>query len=182
MKKTVDELIEELILVEGGYVNHPNDRGGPTRWGITETVARRYGYHGDMKVLPKDFAKKIYRQRYLDEPGFDCVLERSEMIAAELFDTGVNAGPGRASQFLQRALNLLNRNGRDYPELKVDGDVGPKTLAALDAFLAARKRMDGEVVLFRLLNAMQGELYMALAEKDPSQEDFLFGWFRYRVA
>ena len=49
----VNELIDELIEREGGYVNHPSDRGGPTRFGITEAVARAHGYAGAMAELPR---------------------------------------------------------------------------------------------------------------------------------
>jgi lysozyme family protein len=44
----LDELINALIEREGGYVNHPADRGGPTRYGITEAVARAHGYGGPL--------------------------------------------------------------------------------------------------------------------------------------
>ena len=53
------ELIDELIEREGGYVNHPADRGGPTRFGITEAVARAHGYAGPMKWLPREEAAAI---------------------------------------------------------------------------------------------------------------------------
>src|SRR3546814_19535490 len=72
-------------------------------------------------------------------------------------------GPGTAGGFLQRALNALNRNGRDYLDLKVDKAVGAKTIAALGAFLAVRGRA-GEKVLLKALEALQGERYRALAE------------------
>ena len=74
------------------------------------------------------------------------MAKRSEAIAAELFDTGVNMGPAVAATFLQRALSALNRNRSDYPDLVPDGRIGPATLAALDAFLAVRGRQ-GETVL-----------------------------------
>ena len=48
----IDQLIDELIAREGGYTNHPADRGGPTRYGITEAVARAHGYDGPMALLP----------------------------------------------------------------------------------------------------------------------------------
>jgi lysozyme family protein len=50
---TADQIIEGILGKEGGYVNNPNDKGGPTRWGITQTTARAYGYSGDMKALPR---------------------------------------------------------------------------------------------------------------------------------
>ena len=54
----VDALIDELIEREGGYVNHPADKGGPTRFGITEAVARAHGYRGAMAELPRDEARR----------------------------------------------------------------------------------------------------------------------------
>lgn len=51
---TIDQMIDALIDREGDYVNHPADRGGPTRFGITEAVARAHGYAGPMALLPRD--------------------------------------------------------------------------------------------------------------------------------
>ena len=121
----VDELIEELIEREGGYVNHPADRGGPTRYGITEAVARAHGYAGAMAELPREDAAAVYRRLYWLRPRFDQVAERCPRLAAELFDTGANMGPAVASTFLQRALTALNRNGGDYPDLVPDGASDP---------------------------------------------------------
>ena len=163
----VDELIDELIEREGGYVNHPADKGGPTRFGITEAVARAHGYAGTMASLPREEAAAIYRRLYWLRPRFDQLAERCPRIAAELFDTGANMGPAVAATFLQRALTALNRGGRDYPDLVPDGRVGPATLAALDAFLEARGKAGGETVLLRALEALKGERYLRLAEKRP---------------
>lgn len=173
-------LVDPLIGREGAYANHPDDRGGETMWGITIAVARRYGYTGPMRSMPRDTAAAIYIRRYLVEPGFDQVYSRSPAIAEELFDTGVNMGQAVASTMLQRALNALNRQGRDYPDLKVDGDVGPATLRALDAYLRFRGR-EGEAVLLKALNVLQGERYIDLAERRPANESFVYGWLRTRV-
>jgi len=110
----VDELIDELIEREGGFVSHPADRGGPTRYGITEAVARAHGYAGAMNQLPRDEAAAIYRRLYWLRPRFDQVAERAPRVAAELFDTGANMGPAVAATFLQRALTALNRGGKDF--------------------------------------------------------------------
>ena len=177
----LDELIDALIEREGGYVNHPADRGGPTRYGITEAVARAHGYGGPLAKLPRDEAAAIYRRLYWLRPRFDQVARRAPRVAAELFDTGANMGPAVAATFLQRALTALNRNGSDYADLTPDGRVGPVTLAALDTFLEVRGAERGETVLLRALEALQGERYLRLAEKRPANEAFLYGWLANRI-
>ena len=178
---SVDALIDGLIEREGGYVDHPSDKGGPTCFGITEAVARAHGYAGPMRKLPRDEAAAIYRRLYWLRPRFDQVARRSARIAAELFDTGVNMGPTVATTFLQRALTALNRNGKDYSDLTPDGRIGPLTLHALNAFLAARGKRGGETVLLRALEALQGERYLRLAERRPANEAFLYGWLANRI-
>lgn len=173
--------IADIIAKEGGYVDHPADRGGPTNWGITEVVARAFGYQGDMRNLPRSTAEQIYLERYWTQPGFAKVNDLSAKVAEELLDTGVNMGPGVAARFLQRALNVLNQQGKTYPDVTVDGAIGAMTLAALKAFLNARGG-PGEVVLVRMLNAQQSVRYMEIAEKNPTQEAFEFGWQFGRVA
>jgi lysozyme family protein len=176
----VDQLIEELIEREGGYVSHPADRGGPTSFGITEAVARAQGFAGAMAQLPREDAAAIYKRIYWLRPRFDEVARRSARLAAELFDTGANMGPAVAVTFLQRALTALNRNGKDYPDLVPDGRVGERTLAALDAFLATRGE-SGESVILRAIEALQGERYLRLAERRPANEAFLYGWLANRI-
>jgi lysozyme family protein len=161
-------------------VSHPADKGGPTRYGITEAVARAHGFAGAMAELPRDEAAAIYRRLYWLRPKFDEVAGRSPALAAELFDTGANMGPAVAATFLQRSLTALNRNGKDYPDLVPDGRIGPRTLAALDAFLSARGKR-GESVILRAIEALQGERYLRLAERRPANEAFLYGWLANRI-
>ena len=177
----VDALVEGLLDREGGYVNHPSDKGGPTCYGITTAVARDNGYAGAMQNLPHAEAAAIYRRLYWVRPRLDEVAKRAPAVAAELFDTGVNMGPAVAVTFLQRALTALNRNGADYPDLVPDGRVGEQTLHALDAFLTARGSRGGETVLLRALEALQGERYLRLAERRPANEAFLYGWLANRI-
>jgi lysozyme family protein len=180
MSNIPETLIDEVILLEGDFSDHPADRGGPTRWGVTEAVARAHGYAGDMRRFPREQAVEIYRRNYWHRPAFDEVARLAPEIAAELFDTGINMGTGTASIFLQRALNALNRNGRDYDDLSVDGRIGSKTLAALDAFLRKRKGK-GDAVLLRAIEALQGARYIELAETRPANEAFLYGWLANRI-
>lgn len=177
---TIDELIEEVIAREGGYSNHPADRGGATRWGITEAVARQHGFTGEMRVFPRGEAVAIYRRIYWLRPRFAEVAERAPALAAELFDTGINMGTGVAARFLQRALNALNRSTKDYPDMAVDGAIGAATLTALGAFLDQRGPA-GEIVLIKAVEALQGERYLALAESRPANEAFLYGWLANRI-
>jgi lysozyme family protein len=176
----IDELINALIQREGGYVNDPADKGGETNMGITLLQARAYGYAGSMRLLPRATAAAIYKDLYWLTPKFDHVNYSMSKLAAEMFDTGVNMGPQTASKFLQRALNVLNNGGKDYPDIAVDGQIGNLTLYALDKFHAKRGIM-AERVLLRMLEAEQAVRYMDLAEKNPTQEKFEYGWIANRV-
>lgn len=177
---TIEEIINDIIKVEGGYVNDPKDAGGATCWGITEAVARKHGYTGNMKDLPKQTAYNIYYDSYVVAPGFDKIAAVDSDIAAELVDTGVNMGTGVAGKFLQQALNAFNDGGSKYPDLTVDGIVGKASVSALQAFLKQRGA-DGKVVLLRALNSLQGARYIMLAETKPQNERFVFGWIKNRV-
>lgn len=177
---TLDRLIDAVIDREGGYVDHPADRGGPTRFGITLATARADGFTGDLRALPRTRAVAIYRRRYWTEPGLDRLALHAPTLAAELFDTGINMGPPVAIGFLQRALNALNRGASDYPDIAADGRIGAATLTALTAFLAHRGA-GGETVLLRAIEALQGERYLTLAERRPANEAFLYGWLANRV-
>jgi lysozyme family protein len=180
MRDNIDELIDDLIAREGGFVDHPADKGGPTHWGITQSVARRYGYMGQMADLPRNVAALIYKKQYWRAPAFDKVAQIAPILAEELFDTGVNMGTGTAIGFLQRALNALNRNGADYPDIAVDRTIGTDTLRALEAFLTKRGPA-AEGVLTKAIDALQGAHYVRLAEARPAQEAFLYGWLTSRI-
>lgn len=177
---TIDQMIDATIGKEGGYTNNPADPGGATNWGITERVARANGYTGDMRALPRDEAVRIYRQQYAVKPGFAAVADIYPELGAELFDTGVNMGPGVPALWLQEALNGLNNQGKLYADIKEDGDIGPGTLAALRAFKAARGDEGGKR-LVALLNGLQAARYLELSRARQTNETFLYGWLA-RVA
>ena len=111
----IEQMLDELVEREGGFVDHPADRGGATRYGITEAVARAHGYRGAMRALPRSEAVDIYRRLYWLRPRFDAVAMRAPRIAAELFDTSVNMGPAVAVTFLQRALTRSIATGPIIP-------------------------------------------------------------------
>lgn len=174
-------MLDALLQREGGFVDHVDDRGGATNWGITEAVARAHGWGGTMRDLPRGVALEIYRQRYWVGPRFDAVARYSHGVAEEMFDTGVNMGPGVAVMMLQRSLNALNRQQRDWADVVADRRVGPATLTALAGLLRVRGA-DGEAVLLKALNALQGARYIELAEARAANESFLHGWLMHRVA
>lgn len=178
----IDQYLDAIINREGGYVNHPSDHGLATKFGITEAVARSQGYQGDMQDLPIAVAKSIYKKQYWFEPQFDQINEISPTIAEELFDTGVNCGVNFAKPLLQRALNLLNKQGKEgWPNLALDGQYGLLTFQALTMYLNKRHK-EGEKVLVRVLNIMQGQHYIEITEKNPNYEDFFYGWILNRVS
>lgn len=114
-----DLAFERLIGHEGGYVDHPDDPGGETNWGVTLRTARGTGYLGSMRDLTRDQAKEIYRTAYWSRAKAD---QYDPAIAFQLFDAAVNHGIGQAIRFLQRAVGVAD-----------DGVVGTVTLAAVHA-------------------------------------------------
>lgn len=176
----IDKLIDRLIGKEGGYADHPVDRGGPTKWGVTEQVARAWGYLGAMRDLPRGTAIQIYARRYWLDTGLADVATVAPDIAEELFDVAVNMGTRWAGLFLQRALNALNRGASDYPDIAVDGAIGRLTLDTLKRFFASRG-VPGLVVLLKAVMALRATRYIEIVETNPSQEVFLFGWLANRA-
>jgi len=180
MTPLVQQIIDGVIAVEGGYTNNPNDPGGPTNYGITEKEARLAGYNGDMRDLPRSMAVQFYYNDYVVKPNFDDVLAMNEKIGAELIDSGINCGVGRAAEWLQTALNALNTQGRDYANISVDGDIGSGTLGALKSFLNRRGSRATDIML-KALDCQQGAYYISLAQNDSKYEVFLNGWLDNRI-
>lgn len=172
-----EKIINEIIRVEGGYVNDPRDSGGETNFGITVAVARANGYNGAMRDMPRGAAFDIYVAKYWDAVRGDQLVELTAGVAEEVVDASVNMGPDRAGRFLQRALNVLNNRSNLYADLKVDGVIGNATLTALAAYLEERS----EIPLARALNCLQGAFYIELAERREKDERFIYGWLKNRV-
>lgn len=109
-----DDALKILLKLEGGYSDDANDPGGKTRYGITEAVARRHGYLGEMRALPLDLASEIYRADYWDACRCD---DLPWPLALYVFDAAVNQGRTAAITLLQHALNTTQ-----------DGLIGANTL------------------------------------------------------
>ncbi len=180
IKRLRREIIDKVRDVEGGFVNDPRDSGGATKSGITQATARKHGFP-DVRKLTSDQIYQIYETDYWDDISGDELLMRSYALVYELFDTAVNMGKARAGNFLQRILNVMNQNGRLWPDLKVDNDIGTKTLEALDAFINHRGKESALRVILRALEGMQGSFFVELAERRPKDEAFAYGWVSQRV-
>lgn len=183
-----DAAIEKTLDLEAGFVNNPNDRGGPTRWGVTEATARAYGYNGKMETLPRSVAKQILIDLYWIRPGFDAIAALSSAIAWEMFDAGVLSGQAKPVEWLQRSLKQLNMSHKApalFEECVVDGSMGrdpgtSQTYRALAAYLKLRPK-DGEAVLLRMLNCLQGAFFINITDSRVQNEEFIYGWFLNRV-
>jgi hypothetical protein len=159
----IDSMIDALIAREGGYVNHPADRGGPTNCGITrETLAawRECSVtEDDVKCLTPSEAAEIYRASYYFAPGIDTL---PPALQAHVFDIAVNSGPRAGIKLLQRALNRLNAG------IKEDGVLGPVTRAAAAAYPASD--------INRTLVEVRLRYYDDIVAADPKQRVFIDGW------
>lgn len=175
-----EDTIADIIGREGGFSDNPADSGGATRYGVTEAVARRHGYQGPMSALPRATAEAIYQREFWDALRLTEIGALSVAIAAELADTAVNMGPGTAAKWLQRSLNAFNLQASLYPDLAIDGAIGPATITALATYLR-RRGTDGETVMLRALNGLQAARYIELAETRAKDEAFVFGWILNRV-
>ena len=104
-------VLVSIYADEGGYVDHKADRGGKTRYGITERVARAWGYQGHMRDFPQHCdadtpvcADRIYTTDYIDKPGFQPLAELSPAVLHEAVNSSA-AWSGRSSIWFYRALN-----------------------------------------------------------------------------
>ncbi|WP_230280281.1 glycoside hydrolase family 108 protein [Croceicoccus sp. Ery15] len=175
-------ILSALLAVEGGYVNNPLDPGGATNHGITEAVARKCGYRGDMKVLPVQFAADCYVREYIDKPGFRAIVELDPYLGEEMVDSGANAGPARTSRWFQESLNHYNRNGKIYRDIAEDGKIGAGTMAAFYALRESRGKQKACELLIKATDAKQAQHYMRLSAARPQQfEEFTTGWMDHRV-
>lgn len=167
--------IKATLLKEGGYSNNPLDKGGPTMYGITQATARKHGYNFDMRTLPIEIATAIYYSEYWAGPKFDLIEPIDPALSERLFDWGVNSGPKVPVKYLQRILNVLNRQQKDFPDIEADGIVGNQTLNSLRA-MQKRRGAEGLAVVRFMLQSQQSNFYFELAEKNETQEEFEYGW------
>lgn len=161
-----------VIIVRG-------DKGGPTTYlGVTfdtfkDALGSKADLDGDGSIDLKDFQIfarskdeqiEVLHRRYWIVPGFDNI--RNLRVATKMLDMAVNMGPRAAVVLLQRAVNHVQTFGRE--RLKEDGDLGPKTLAAVAT-------CDPDL-LVPAICAEQKTFYCRIIERDPTQQKFKAGW------
>ena len=159
--------VERISPIEGGYVNHPSDKGGETNFGITISVARKNGYRGNMKDLPREVAIGIYKKEYWDKLSLDKVS--NQVVAEIIFDLAVNTGTTSAGEKAQEMINFMSKKN-----IEVDGDIGETTLRRLNE-IDTRVEQEEAVLL---LSFIQGEYYLDCMRKREENEDFSLGWLR----
>ncbi len=156
----LDRLIDGIIDREGGYVNHPADRGGPTKYGITKATLERYlgkeVQDRAVREMPREMAVAIYRSLYIVGPGFHKIEDAR--LRAQVVDAGVMHGTGWAARRLQEVAGV-----------RVDGIIGPVTLKAVN-FQAKIDGLSGRFAARRIRKIAR------IVRRNPSQLVFLVGW------
>jgi len=172
---------DETLGVEIGYANVKGDRGGRTKHGITEVTFKEALRRGiirgvsDVRDLTVDQAKVIAKAMYWTPLRLSDVSD--QYIAAEIFDTSYNSGPGKAAMIAQLALDYLGE------KLAIDGNIGPVTLGLINKWCAKDPR-----ALMVALNGIQFihfcgivdehliDAIKACVRSTPDQQQFARGW------
>ena len=176
---------------EGGYDNDPDDRGGETYAGIARNFFPAWSGWKLIDQIKKNAKSKTainrackvdhylvrawYKTQWFDALGLG---ELPQPLANEIFEQSVNlgkAGSGKKVQIICNAYNYLSGAKKLFTDLKVDGAIGPKTLAALKIILANKANAES---LVHALNCMQGAHYLELAAKKFTQRKYTVGWMK----
>jgi len=192
-----EKAYEETCENEGGYSNHPSDKGGETYkgiarkhwpnwpgWIIIDNLKQKEFMSGhwtgqlEGNSTLNELVKDFYKEEYWNK--LNCV-HLPQDIANELFDTSVNTGKYYGACCLQKALNKLNRNQKDFNDLVVDGQIGANTIQAIDAYVATerfkgRNREKLNIWLLKWMNYFQLKKYDLITNKNQEQEVFIPGW------
>jgi len=185
-----DDAIKVILEREGKYSIDKDDPGGETYRGIS----RRYhpgwsGWilideHKEDKYFPHNleadgclfnsvitFYKRVFWDRFQGD------LLKPYSLCLEIFDTSVHEGVTQAVTFLQESLSILNRDEKLFPDLLVDGKLGPVTISALNVLI----NLDEIDILLLTMNIRQGNYLFEKAEENPVKEKYIRGWLKNRV-
>jgi len=156
-----DDIITEILRREGWdkYTNDPDDRGGPTKWGITQKAWSDYigrdATENDIKDIDEQEARDFYTEIYVIAPNFHKIL--NETVRELVIDCGVNHGPLRAVKWVQRSAFVAR-----------DGNLGPISLNAIN--------MMDPLECFLETLAYRIRLYGRIVSRDHSQAKWISGW------
>lgn len=159
-------IINKILQAEGGFVNNPNDKGGPTNYGITAQTLGEWRHLGrdatveEVKALTRDEAVRILGQRYIEGPGLDQIA--NDKLRGLIVDMWVNHGPRGATLIIQKALKLPG-----------DGILGPKTLGELSG--RTFNNYD-PFAIFNTILAERWRFYSRHVKTNPTQIEFIVGW------
>ncbi len=166
MTVQVRVIAEEIVAREGGFVNDPDDPGGPTNFGVTLETLRSLGMDvtrdnrvdiADVAALEREQAIEIFLKYYYHQPG---IAALPEALQASVFDMYVNAGRN-AVRILQRLLREMGL------EVAVDGVIGPQTIAA-----CARAHGMAPDHLADAYGIARRNYYLRLADRRPASRKF----------
>ena len=164
--QNITDIAKEILKTEGGFVNDPDDPGGPTNYGVTLKTLHRLGHDldqngrvdiADLKRLSPDQAVQIFVQEYFYKPQIDQLLH---MLHAPVFDMYVNAG-AHAIKVLQRTLILFDA------VVSVDGVIGPITINATQ--MVARSAPEHLVDAYGIERV---NYYLSLADARPNMRKY----------
>ena len=164
--QSVEQIAEEIVAREGGFVNDPDDPGGATNFGVTIHTMRRLGLDldcdgnvdvGDVRALSRAQAVTIFIDHFYRRPG---IAGLPEALRASVFDMYVNAG-ANAVKILQRLLREMGET------VDVDGLIGPQTQAA-----AARAAKAAPDHIADAYGIARRNYYLALADARPTSRKF----------
>jgi lysozyme family protein len=159
MMNDFDTLVSSAIAREGGFVDHPADRGGATNMGITQAVYDQWRIDQrqptlSVRLITHDEVTRIYFRNYWMAARCPVVPESVRDIH---FDSAINHGVNRAIKLLQTACGT-----------PADGIVGKATIAALAA-------ISPDLLRARYINSRYNFIG-SIVSRDKTQLVFIAGW------
>lgn len=152
---TIDEMIDDILRREGGYVDHPDDRGGPTNFGVTQKTLDSLGINKIVEDLTKSEAVAIYKTEYFYSPQIDTLDDKIHPV---MLDMSVNHGPKNAIRILQKSIAYAGF------VITIDGVIGNQT-RGLSPYVTVAE-----------ITSQRVKFYAEIVANDHSQAVFLKGW------